>query len=88
MPSAYPVFSQIEKGHPMELSIQLDKMTTVEKLAAIETIWQNLIRSDEEVPSPSWHKDVIGSRQTRVAEGISEFHEWSESKARIRSEST
>lgn len=81
MPDGFPVFSHIEKGHPMELSIQLDKMTAAEKLAAIETIWQNLIRSDEEVPSPSWHKDILASRQSRVAEGISEFHEWSEAKA-------
>lgn len=87
MSNGFPLFSQIEKGHSMELSIQLDKMTAVEKLAVIETIWQNLIRSDEEVPSPSWHKDILGSRQSRVAEGISEFHEWSESKARIRSDS-
>lgn len=71
----------------MELSIQLEKMTVVEKLAAIETIWQNLTRSDEEIPSPAWHKDVLGARQSRVGEGVSGFSEWSDTKARIRSES-
>lgn len=68
----------------MELSIQLEKMTVVEKLAAIETIWRDLAGTDENVPSPSWHNDVLGARQSRVEEGSSKFSDWSEARDRIR----
>jgi len=71
----------------MELSIQLEKMTVIEKLAAIETIWKDLTGTDEKVPSPSWHGDVLNARQSRVAEGTSEFTNWSEAKDRIRRKS-
>lgn len=68
----------------MELSIQLEKMTVIEKMAALETIWRDLAGTDENVPSPSWHSDVLSARQSRVNEGTSEFAEWSEARDRIR----
>ncbi len=71
----------------MDLSIQLEKMTVIEKLAAIEAIWRDLTLTDEDVPSPSWHRDVLIARQSRVEEGSSEFTEWSEAKDRIRRKS-
>jgi len=71
----------------MELSIQLEKMTVIEKMAAIETIWRDLACTDEKVPSPSWHNDVLSARQSRVEEDASEFTEWSEAKNRIRRKS-
>jgi hypothetical protein len=68
----------------MEASIPLDKMTVAEKLRALETIWTDLQRTPEEVPSPSWHSEVLRARQDRVREEKAHFGDWKEAKRRIR----
>ncbi len=68
----------------MELQIPLDKMTTLDKLRALERIWDDLQQKPEEVPSPSWHGGVLQAREGRVKEGSSQFLDWSEAKSRIR----
>ena len=68
----------------MEVKIPLDKMTTLEKLRALERIWDDLQRKPEDIPSPSWHGDVLQAREERIEEGSSQFLDWSEAKRKIR----
>ncbi|SDB24721.1 Putative addiction module component [Desulfonatronum thiosulfatophilum] len=68
----------------MQLTIPLDKMTTADKLRALEDIWSNLQRTPDEVPSPAWHADVLQARENRVREGASQFGDWADAKHRIR----
>lgn len=68
----------------MKLDIPLDKMSTTEKLIAVETLWEDLSKSQDSIPSPSWHADVLTARERRVKEGKSSFIGWSASKENIR----
>ena len=68
----------------MAMTLSLDTMTIADKLQAIETIWDALLRSAEQVPSPAWHGDVLRARELRVREGKSHDSEWDEAKLRIR----
>ena len=68
----------------MQLAIPLDRMTTVDKLRAMEEIWSDLQRTPDDVPSPAWHPDVLHARENRVREGSSQFGNWTEAKRRIR----
>ena len=68
----------------MQLAIPLDKMTTVDKLRALEDIWSDLQSVPDEVPSPAWHADVLHAREERVREGSSQFSDWPDAKRRIR----
>lgn len=68
----------------MKLALPLDQMTTAEKLRALEQIWENLCRTPNEVPAPSWHADVLQDREKRIQQGSSQFVDWSEAKQRIR----
>ena len=68
----------------MQVAIPLDKMTVEDKLRALETIWADLQRSSEDVPTPKWHEDILSAREERAKKGISGFDEWSEAKRRIR----
>ena len=68
----------------MELPLSLDKMSVRDKLRALEQIWEDLCRTPEDVPSPSWHDDVLRAREKRVKEGSSQFNDWQEAKDRIR----
>jgi len=68
----------------MTMTLSLDAMTIADKLQAIETIWDDLLRSAEQVPSPAWHGDVLRARELRVREGKSHYSDWGDAKRRIR----
>jgi len=68
----------------METGLPLDKMTTADKLRAMEEIWADLQRNPEDIPSPAWHGDVLRAREAREKEGISRFGKWNDAKVRIR----
>ena len=59
-------------------------MTIQDKLRAMEEIWDDLRRVPENIPSPSWHADVLRAREDRIREGKSKFEDWTAAKRRIR----
>ena len=43
----------------MPISVPLKDMTLQEKLAVMESIWQDLARTPEAIESPARHKDTL-----------------------------
>ena len=70
----------------MDITLPLEQMTIADKLQAIEAIWEDLCRSAEDVPSPSWHADVLRAREGRVSEGSARYSDWRDAKQSIRDE--
>ena len=68
----------------MPVTLPLKEMTVQEKLAAMESLWEDLARTPEAVESPAWHKDILDERRQRLAEGKSRFVDWETAKAEIR----
>jgi hypothetical protein len=68
----------------MRLSIQLDQMSVEDKLQAIEVIWADLAGTPENIPSPSWHADVLRVREKRISEGTANFLDIAEAKKAVR----
>lgn len=68
----------------MQVVLPLDKMTTQEKLCALEEIWDDLARTPSLVPCPAWHGEELKVREERLAKGLTHFSDWSEAKRRIR----
>jgi hypothetical protein len=68
----------------MNTALQLDKMSTEEKLRVMEEIWTSLERNAENVPSPTWHADVLAAREQRIKNGTAAFSDWDDAKKRIR----
>ena len=68
----------------MAIGLPLDKMNAEEKLQALEEIWDNLCQTPADVPSPTWHDDVLKDREKSVQEGSSKFVDWNEAKQNIR----
>jgi hypothetical protein len=64
----------------MPISLPLKDMTLQEKLAVMESIWEDLARTPEAIESPDWHKDIL----ERLAEGTTRFTDWETAKADIR----
>ncbi len=67
----------------MELALNLDQMTVTDKLAVMERLWEDLGRTPEAVPSPSWHGEVLSAQETRISEGKAVFAPLDEVKERI-----
>lgn len=59
-------------------------MSTEEKLAALEAIWSDLARDEEQLPVADWHKRVLDQRQQQIERGEATFGDWEEAKLRIR----
>jgi hypothetical protein len=64
--------------------LPLDKMTTAEKLLEMERLWDDLCRNPEDVPSPSWHAEVLAEREKQIAQGKMTFIDLDEAKEQIR----
>jgi putative addiction module component (TIGR02574 family) len=68
----------------MDISLPLDKMTSLDKIAVMEKLWDDLCRDPEAIPSPKWHKEVLGAREKEVNEGKTKFISFDQAKARIK----
>lgn len=68
----------------MSFNLPLKDMSLHEKLAAMELLWEDIVRTPEAVESPAWHKDILDERRQRVTNGQSQFVDWETAKADIR----
>jgi hypothetical protein len=55
----------------MGFAFNLDQMTVADKLAAMERLWEDLGRTPEVLPSPSWHGDFLKA----VVQGLVDVEE-------------
>ncbi len=68
----------------MPYNLPLKDMSLNEKLAAMESLWEDIARTPEAVESPAWHKNILDERRQRLADGQSQFVDWEAAKADIR----
>ena len=68
----------------MDITTQLNQLTTADKIRMMEYLWDDLCRHADEVPAPAWHKDVLSQREQSVADGSTAFSDWEAEKSRIR----
>ena len=68
----------------MPYNLPLNDMTLQEKLAAMESLWEDLARTPEAIESPAWHKEILEERLQRLAEGKTEFIDWETAKEALR----
>ena len=52
---------------------EISKMSRVERLAAMETLWDSLLREEAEVESPDWHREILQERKRKIESGKAEF---------------
>ncbi|MBT6563290.1 MAG: addiction module protein [Candidatus Scalindua sp.] len=52
---------------------EIKKMSIIERLQAMEELWDSLCHEENEIESPGWHKDILESRRKKIKEGDAEF---------------
>jgi hypothetical protein len=68
----------------MPYNLTLKDTSLHEKLAAMESLWEDTTHLQESIESPAWHNDILDDRRQRLAEGQSQFLDWEAAKADIR----
>lgn len=71
----------------MDISLPLDKMTSTDKIAVMEKLWDDLCRDPESISSPEWHIEFLQAREREINEGKAEFTAFNRAKKRIRNQS-
>jgi hypothetical protein len=64
-------------------AIAIEQLTHTEKLELLETLWQSLSASANQVPAPAWHGEVLADRLARAQRGEAEFLSLSEAGKRL-----
>ncbi len=68
----------------MDQNIQIENLTTAEKLALMERLWDDLSRRPDDIPSPGWHGDILKQRMDAVHEGRTSFVDFDAAKKRLQ----
>ncbi len=55
------------------ITVEIKKMSTRDRIILMEEIWDTLCRDENEIESPSWHKDVLDERRKQVENGEAKF---------------
>ena len=63
---------------------EIEKMTLEEKLEAMELLWKSISEKPDEVPSPTWHGDLVAARLAKIEKGDAKFLSIQEAKQRLR----
>lgn len=69
---------------PMPTVLPLEKMSRADKLRAMEELWTDLARDEDELASPAWHEEVLRESEAAVKAGAARFDHWEEAKKRLR----
>jgi putative addiction module component (TIGR02574 family) len=65
------------------LATEIHRLTTVEKLRLVEELWDEIAASEDSLPIPDWHRDILAEDQARYAANPTEGSPWPEVKARL-----
>ena len=50
---------------------EIKKMSRIERLQAMEALWDSLIADESEIESPGWHRDILEERRRKIESGKS-----------------
>ena len=54
-------------------TLEIKKMSRIERLQAMEALWNSLIDEESEIESPEWHRDILEERKRKIETGEAEF---------------
>ena len=66
------------------MKLDLQNMSREEKLRTMHSLWEDLVRDDEAIESPTWHGDALRETEERVRSGVEKVHDWEQAKEELR----
>jgi hypothetical protein len=68
----------------MLIELEIETMTLEETLRAMEALWAELSRNEQNIQSPLWHERVLKEREQRLKSGAEKFVGWEAAKGELR----
>ncbi len=54
-------------------TLEIKKMSRIERLQAMESLWDSLLDEESEIESPAWRLDILQERKRKIETGEAEF---------------
>ena len=54
-------------------TLEVKKMSTIERLQAMEALWDSFMEEESKFDSPEWHRNIIENRKRKINNGKAEF---------------
>ena len=70
----------------MAITLPLGEMSIEEKIQTMESIWEDLCKKADNVPSPAWHERVLSEREENLKHGKDKFIDWETAKKNIKND--
>lgn len=67
----------------MGIALSVEKMSIEEKFQTMETIWDDLCKKADSIPSPVWHEKVLNDREKAISNGDDVFVDLKTAKKNI-----
>jgi hypothetical protein len=68
----YIVLEIDKRRHWMNIT-ELRKMSTSERLQAMEVLWDSLVYENDALETPEWHEKILQERKEKIASGCAIF---------------
>ena len=68
----------------MPTTLPISKMSTKDKLRAMEDLWTSLTADAASFPLPAWHKAELIENEKLIKSGEEKFIDWDEAKRSLR----
>lgn len=52
---------------------EIRNMSRIERLRAVEALWDALVDEESEIGSPEWHREALEERKQKIESGQAEF---------------
>jgi hypothetical protein len=52
---------------------EIKKMSTAERLQAMEVLWDSLVYESDAVETPDWHEKILQERKEKITNGMARF---------------
>ena len=60
---------------------EFKKMSTVERLQAMEALWDSMLYENQIIDMPEWHEDILKERKKKITAGTAKFISLADLKA-------
>jgi hypothetical protein len=67
------MIAESTKGRNRMNITELRKMSTSERLQAMEVLWDSLVYENDAVETPEWHEKILQERKEKIASGCATF---------------
>lgn len=66
------------------LEEQVSKLSQMEKVRLLETLWSDLTKDPCRLTAPEWHREELRKTEQAIAKGTEYFVDWEEAKEDLR----